>query len=221
MIRAVLFDLDDTLIDRTSAFARLSRYWFNSLPARGRPASEEDFVASMMTWDKDGYAPRPEVYRRMLESWPGCFSDLGTALAVHNATLPTMVSLHPSTATMLEQLRARGTPVGVVTNGPTDLQWEKLRAASVERLVDSIVVSAEFGVNKPDPAIFRHALGLIGAGAAETLFVGDNPVNDIGGAAGVGMVTAWMRLGRTWDVDAFRPDHVLENVWEARGLVDF
>ena len=81
------------------------------------------------------------------------------------------------------------------------------------------MVSEEFGTWKPDPAIFYHALGLIGAGAGSTLFVGDNSEHDILGAVGVGMRTAWMCLGREWEIESACPDYVLNAVWEAEGLV--
>ena len=90
--------------------------------------------------------------------------------------------LDARTETLLRDLRDAGVPVGVVTNGPTAGQWDKLRRTGVADLVDAAVVSQEFGVNKPDPSIFRRALELIGAEPSETIFVGDNPVNDIGGA---------------------------------------
>ena len=81
------------------------------------------------------------------------------------------------------------------------------------------VVSEEFGAWKPDPAIFNHALELIGADAESTVFVGDNSEHDILGAIGVGMRTAWMSLGREWEIESARPDYVLNAVWEAEGLV--
>ena len=99
------------------------------------------------------------------------------------------------------------------------MQWAKVRNTGVADLVDAVVVSEEFGVNKPDPAIFNHALNLIGASPSETLFVGDNTVADIGGAIGVGMRTAWMSHGRSWEIDRYSPDHVVENVWDVRPLL--
>ena len=80
-------------------------------------------------------------------------------------------------------------------------------------------MSEEVGVAKPDPAIFQRALGAIGAQPAETLFVGDNPVADIGGAQQLGMLTAWVHLGRDWELDAPRPDYVIGAVWELDHLL--
>ena len=127
--------------------------------------------------------------------------------------------LDARTESLLRDLREAGFPIGVVTNGPTELQWDKLRTNGVAELVDAAVVSQEFGVNKPDPSIFRHALGLIGAKPSETIFVGDNTVADIGGAHAVGMRTAWIRHGREWGIAAYHPTHMLDAVWEVREVV--
>ena len=49
--------------------------------------------------------------------------------------------------------------------------------------------------------------------------MGDNPVADIGGAQQLGMLTAWVHLGRDWELDAPRPDYVIGAVWELDHLL--
>ena len=217
-IRAILFDFDDTLVDTLEAVERLNRHWYKTRPCLNRPASEDGFVAAMLEPLPEPFNPR-DIYVRLLRIWPGCFDSVDEGVAAHREVMPRMVRLDSRTEAMLRDLRASGVPVGVVTNGPTEGQWNKLRNTGVPELVDAAVVSQEFGVNKPDPSIFRHALGLIGAEPSETIFVGDNALADIGGAHGVGMRTAWMRHGREWDIPSYHPTHILDAVWEARGLV--
>lgn len=217
-ITAVLFDLDNTLIDRYEAFARLFGHWYDTLPAPDRPPDREEFVSRMANYGI-GYAPRPEILTDMLNVWPGSFPNLDSALEVHSELMPEVVAIDTKTRVMLERFRARGVSVGVVTNGTTETQWGKLRKTGIADLVTACVVSEEFGVWKPDPAIFEHALGLIGAEAGSTVFVGDNSEHDILGAIGVGMRTAWIRLGREWEIESSRPDFILNAVWEAEGLV--
>ncbi len=217
-ITSILFDLDNTLIDRSEAFERLFGHWYDTLPTPDRPPDREEFVSRMARYGI-GYAPIPEIYEEMLEVWLGSFSSLDAAVEAHFAMMPAVVGLHPDTEAMLKWFRDEGVPVGVVTNGGTETQWGKLRKTGIADLVTACVVSQEFGAWKPDPAIFNHALHLIGAGAESTLFVGDNSEHDILGAIGVGMRTAWMRLGREWEIESARPDYVLNAVWEAEGLV--
>ena len=217
-IRVVLFDLDDTLLDTLEAVVRLQCHWYSTRPCANRPASEEEFVAAMLEPLPEPFNPR-DVYVRMLNIWPGCFDSVDEGIAAHQETMPRMVRLDSRVEAMLRDLRASGVPTGVVTNGPTEEQWNKMRNTGIADLVDAAVVSQEFGANKPDPSIFRRALDLIGAEVSETIFVGDNAVADIGGAHGVGMRTAWMRHGREWPMPSYHPTHILDAVWEARGLV--
>ena len=107
----------------------------------------------------------------------------------------------------------------MVTNGSSLSQRSKVRHWGLPELVDAIVVSEEFGAAKPAPEIFRHALDLVGADPAHTLFVGDRPGADIGGARGVGMRTAWIHHGRTWEAAAPPPDYTLAGAWEVGELL--
>ena len=107
----------------------------------------------------------------------------------------------------------------MVTNGSSAAQRSKVRYWGLSDLVDAIVVSEEIGAAKPAAEIFRHALHLVGADPAHTLFVGDRPVADIGGAQGVGMQTAWVHHGRRWEAGAPPPDYTIAGAWEVGGLV--
>ena len=217
-IRAVLFDFDDTLVDTKEALIELAKHWYGTLPPANRPSTEEEFIAGTLVTNSEQLSLQG-YYVTMLEIWPGCFESVEAALEAHALAVPNAVSVEQRTHTMLRALRTADVPVGVVTNGPTEMQWAKVRNSGVADLVDAVVVSEEFGANKPDPAIFNHALGLIGASPSETLFVGDNTEADIGGASGVGMQTAWMSHGRSWKIDAYRPDHVIQSVWDVRQLL--
>ena len=217
-IESVLFDLDNTLIDRSKAFARLFEHWYQILPLTGRPVDVAAFV-SRMARRGNGYEPITDIYQDMLDEWPGSFSSLDAAVETHFNMMPKVVTLHPKTEAMLRRFRSNGVPVGVVTNGSSKTQWGKLRNTGIAALVEACVVSEDLGTRKPNPAIFLHAVELIGAEAESTLFVGDNVEQDIIGAFQVNMQTAWMSLGRTWEAKIPYPDYVVNEVWEVNRLV--
>lgn len=212
-VKAVLFDLDDTLIDRAGGYARLCRHWYRTLPSRGRPADEEQFVARMAEWDQSG-AAKHERYGRLLRLWPASFRDVESAIAAHRRSLADFVTVDPRTRALLIRLRRAGIRTAVVSNGRAASQRRKLRNTGIDEVVDEIVVSAEVGAAKPATGIFRHALNAIGADPAEALFVGDNPVADIRGAKRFGMRAVWVHLGREWGIAVPRPDYVVGAVWE-------
>ncbi len=220
-IKSILFDLDNTLINRSEAFARLFEHWYRTLPSTGRPPDREEFV-SRFARRGNGYEPLPDIYRDMLDEWPDSFPSLDAAVESHSNMMPSVVAIHPETEAMLSRFHELGVPVGVITNGGAKTQWGKLRNTGVAALVEACVVSEEFGARKPDPAIFRHALDLIGAETESTLFVGDNVEHDIIGASQMNMRTAWMSLGRVWEAKLpYHPDYVVNQVWEVERLVQF
>jgi putative hydrolase of the HAD superfamily len=100
-----------------------------------------------------------------------------------------------------------------VTNGPKDVQQAKLHHLNLAPLIDFMIISEEFGLAKPDPAIFHEALRLADASAGEAVVVGDSPEFDIAGAQQTGIRSIWMnRRGLPWQGSRERP------TWEIRSL---
>lgn len=87
---------------------------------------------------------------------------------------------------LLMRLREAGKKIGVLSNGFTEVQYDKLRSSSLAELVDCVVLSDEIGVNKPDRRLYDYALAKSGATAGESVMIGDNPATDIAGALGAG-----------------------------------
>jgi putative hydrolase of the HAD superfamily len=86
--------------------------------------------------------------------------------------------------------------LALVTNGASCLQREKFAASGLSDYFDVVVVSAEFGVGKPDPSIFRHALSRLGSNAERAVMVGDSLSRDVDGAIAAGLRAVWLnRLG--------------------------
>jgi putative hydrolase of the HAD superfamily len=86
--------------------------------------------------------------------------------------------------------------LGLLTNGPPDIQRLKLASTGLGDCFDAVVISGEVGVGKPDPAVFAHALEQLGATAQTTTMVGDSWERDVLGALGVGMTAVWVAGGR-------------------------
>ena len=218
-IESVLFDLDNTLIDRTGAFRSFCVELYRSKDAIRQVSTEDEAVSFMVELDQDGMCDRYKLFEQVILKWPGSFEDEEEAVETYMSRYPSLALLEPSTLRLLDDLRSRGVPMGVVTNGGSEMQWAKVRSTGLADLVDAVVVSGDLGIHKPDPRIFEGALAKINAKAESTLFVGDNPVADILGASAVGMASAWIRLGREWPFADRPPDYALDHVSEARHIV--
>ena len=218
-IRFVLFDLDDTLLDRDAGFVRFCRELYHTSGVMSDTHTEDEAAALMVELDAGGMRPREEFFREVIRQWPGVFRDVPQAIDVYLSSYPEMLILGPLTRALLEDVQEAGIPVAIVTNGGSAMQSRKIDASGLRGLVDAVIISEELGVAKPDPRIFEHALAQIGAAAAASLFVGDNPEADILGAKGAGMRAAWLRRGREWTYDDQRPDYILDDVSAVRELV--
>lgn len=87
--------------------------------------------------------------------------------------------------------------LALVTNGAACLQRDKLERSGLAAYFDAVVVSGDLGIGKPDPAVFRHALSLVGSDTTDAVMIGDTVERDIDGALALGLRAVWInRFGR-------------------------
>ncbi len=229
-IRAILFDLDNTLLledeaterslEQTSALAR-SRAGADpeAVAAAAREAAAAVFEASpvfayadtMGIWwgealwgrfagDARGLAAlrafvpgfRREVWTRALSAAAVTDDALVDELATAYATFRrALTPIDPEALSVLEDL-GRDHRLALVTNGAPDVQREKLERTPLAEHFAAIVISAEIGVGKPDPRIFRAALDSLEVASAEAVMVGDSLERDIVGARRAGLRSVWL-----------------------------
>jgi putative hydrolase of the HAD superfamily len=106
---------------------------------------------------------------------------------------------HPVIEGMEQALAAVSSrhPVGLLTNGPSDLQRLKLAQAGLSDAFGTVVVSGEIGVGKPTPDVFELVLDRLGASPEGSVMVGDSWERDVVGALAAGMTACWIADGRT------------------------
>jgi len=106
--------------------------------------------------------------------------------------------------------------VCLITNGESERQRLKIELLGIEDLLDHIVISGEFGSQKPDPSIFEHALSMTGAQRQEAIMIGDNENTDIQGAVAAGIPSIWInRFGRKLPQDFAKPSTIVPDTTEA------
>jgi FMN hydrolase / 5-amino-6-(5-phospho-D-ribitylamino)uracil phosphatase len=223
--RVVLFDLDDTLCDYASARALRLRLAFSAeRHAAFGPTSDlarERLVADALATPSHGVDHFPELLCRHGIDDPMAAEAAMTWYRSHRYEGLRLFSDAEATIQALRQTDgfARRT-IGVVTNGPADVQRSKIDLLGVGRFVDFVVISGEFGVAKPDPAIFQEALRLAAADPEEAVFVGDSPEFDIAGARAAGIRPIWLnRSARAWRDASPPPDHQIADLSELIGLL--
>ena len=209
--QAVLFDLDDTLADRSAAVRRFASLFYESLHSG---YVRDEVVESIVSGDRGGYGSRQEMFESFDRRWPESDLDFDQFVDMYETDILSAYSPDPRVTNLLDQIDQHGLPWGIVTNG-TSFQHKKVRRMGLEGRTPCVVVSDEFGHSKPEPEIFLEALRLIGhPDRTHVIFVGDNPEADIMGAKSLGMRTAWVHRGRNWPSEMAPPNHVIGHVEE-------
>jgi len=121
---------------------------------------------------------------------------------------------------MLVRLRRRFL-LGLITNGPSNAQWEKIRELGVAQYFDVILVSGDLAWEKPDERIFLEACNALGVRPGECLMVGDKLETDIVGGRQASLgATVWVPLSSAKvDDNRYMPDFTLKNILELPSIL--
>ncbi len=204
----MLFDLDDTLLDAGAAW----RSGVGELVADRCP--DRDLQAALLAWGAafPGWFEAYLVGEISLEaSRAGRIRDWAAALDVavpdgeEQSWFGSYVTGYergwvpfaeaPDVLSALAGIP--GVPMGIVTNGDSVQQRQKVAALDLDGLVSVVVVSGDLGVPKPDPAPFLEAARRLGVDPADCLMVGDRVDVDVVGALDAGMQAVWVRRPQT------------------------
>ncbi|MCP4249323.1 MAG: HAD family hydrolase [bacterium] len=117
-----------------------------------------------------------------------------------------------------EALAAIDLPICCVSNADTDDLLSAIERHGLR--FEQVISSEDVGCYKPDPHIFERALAAVGTTADRVIHAGDSLHADVGGAAPLGITTAWIcRDGRIYDVGSAEPDHKLSCLMELRDII--
>ncbi len=212
-IQAVIFDLDDTLLDWSQQTNWLSiisgphiQNVYDYLTTHGNhvPTPEEllqnyqDAIISSWreakkTWDGVKFE---SVLVSCLEMSGLDIAeiDMHEVLVAYDWNIVPNVTLFDDTVPVLDSLRQQGYKIGLVTNSmmPMWMRDIELREYGILDYFDARITSGDTGYMKPHPAIYERVLDLLGVEAKTAVFVGDRPANDIAGANAVGLTSIWM-----------------------------
>ncbi|MCM1115329.1 MAG: HAD-IA family hydrolase [Clostridium sp.] len=219
MIKAVLFDFDETLQDRTAAFEEYMDGFMAAFCADISAEEIEKRKEDMRITGNggyvthNGYADRAEWYADLIGRWNWKNAPSSTVLANHyDEKFGDYNVIFPDSPKLLNELKSRGYLVGVITNGPSILQNHKMDTSGLRPYCDIVVVSGDIDIHKPDPEIFRYTADQLGLKPEECVYVGDHPINDIKGAVASGMHAIRMNYGWFKDQDLREDVPVIETI---------
>jgi putative hydrolase of the HAD superfamily len=234
--RAILFDLDDTLI---SAYQRPEVAWREVLDQLGdslAPADPTEALRAIVRFADDFWSDpeRHRVWRqRMAESRravvagaaraltaegrPTWTDEAGVRLADHfTAYRERRMQLFPGAHKTLDVLRKQGVRLALVTNGAADTQRAKVERFALAERFDHVQIEGEHGFGKPEERAFRHAMATLGVEPAQTWMVGDNLEWEVIAPQRLGIHAIWHDVqGQGLPADSLaRPDRIIVRLAE-------
>lgn len=213
--KLVLFDLDDTLCDHDRALRIRLRRAFRAVLGEPDDAVLDAAVDASVSRAIAG----TEHFAEILMSHGLKQTDaVAHAIEIYLSDRYFGLELFSETLDVIDLIKRRAT-VGIITNGPSQIQRDKVIRLRISELFSFILISEEEGISKPDPVIFQRALELGNATPAEAIFVGDSPENDIVGAQAAGLTSVWMnRRERVWP-GGTPADHVIQDLRELLPII--
>jgi putative hydrolase of the HAD superfamily len=183
--------VDETLVDRKAALVLLFEYFIDKYsgdyPYEG---SREELINYMIEIDENGYSGLEKFFRKLNMRWklPHSVKEF---IKERNDIFGGLTVPFPEMLEVLECLKGKY-KLGIITNGYSSVQREKIRKVNITEYFDDIIVSGEQPFAKPDPRIFELACKNLGVKPEEAIFVGDYYPNDIAGALSAKIMPIWI-----------------------------
>ena len=230
-LEAIFFDIDDTLFS-TTEFARSARE--NSVDAMiklGIDLPREKVLEELNEVIAEFSSNYSHHFDKLLARLPDeSYNKVSPSLIIaagiiaYHETKKRELFPYPDVTEVIRILFNRGAYMGVITAGAPVKQAEKLLRLRLDRYVNTgaVFVAEEVGFGKNNPKLYQKICQILGLDPAKTMYVGDNPPNDIDPPNAIGMITVLNRReGKYKDVQSqTEPNHIIQSFWDLLDLLD-
>ncbi len=212
MLNAVIFDLDNTLLD----FMKMKEYAVKAAISGMQEAglkidTEKAYERIIDMYNEEGWEHQ-KIFDLFLTETIGHVDNklLAAGIVSYRRAREANLQVYPNVNSTLSELMKMGIELAVVSDAPSREAWMRLYYLNLHHIFDVVLTFDDTGERKPSPVPFKMALEKLNCAAENTLMVGDWPERDVEGAKQLGMKTIFARYGDTfgtkdsgadWDVD--------------------
>ncbi len=220
MIKAVLFDLDDTLYDEFE-FVKGGFRAVSAFVSKEKETNQDILYETLIdVLQKEGSGHTFDIALKKL----GLYEEklVPKLVQIYRKHKPKLFPYRD--ASIVLQALKKTHRLGLITDGNERVQRNKVQALRVKRFFDVLIFTNHYGLDKQKPALFAYqkALGMLNVKPAEALYVGDDPSKDFVGAKKVGIKTVRLLRGRHKDIKLtkeFEADHNINTLEEIFSLL--
>ncbi len=216
MIKAVIFDLDNTLMDFMKMKKRAIEEAIPAMIDSGLTLTFEEANKLIDDIYKEQGIEYQQVFdvflQRVLKKVD--YKILSAGIVAYRKAREAALTPYPHVYPTLHQLLKMGIKMGILSDAPVKEAWLRLAYLNFHHIFDEVVTFEDTGVRKPESAPFRMILTKLNVAPGEALMVGDWAERDIVGAKKVGMKTAFARYGDTFNTLVHGADFELKDISE-------
>lgn len=222
MIKAIIFDLDNTLMDFMRMKERSIDAAVDAMMDSGLTRPRSEIRKKIFDiYDREGIEHQ-RVFNMFLQEELGHvdYKKLAASIVAYRRARDSALVVYPHVHMTLVELVKRGIKLAVVTDAQSLQAWLRLCYLQLHHVFDHVVTYDDTGELKPSPAPFLRALDLLGVTAKDVMMVGDWPERDMVGASKLGMTTVFARYGDTFGTVNSGADYELNDIIELLDIVD-
>ena len=222
MIKAVIFDLDNTLLD----FMKMKEYAVKAAIAGMIEAGldiddEESYKTIVSIYEEEGWENQ-QIFNYFLDRTVGEVNNkyLAAAIVAYRRAREANLLLYPNVNHTLVELMKAGIKLAVVSDAPSREAWMRIYYLNLHHHFDFVLTFDDTNARKPSPIPFQMALKELKTEPSETLMVGDWPERDVAGANNLGIRTIFARYGDSFGTIDSGADWDINDVYEIVGIVN-
>jgi len=222
MIKAVIFDLDNTLIDFLKMKKMACSEAVDAMIDAGLKIKKDK--ALEMLYELYGVygMEYQKIFQKFLKKALGSinYRILAYSILAYRKVKEGFLTPYPGTKQTLIKIKEKKLKLAIVSDAPRLQAWLRLSAMKLDDFFDVVVALEDTGRLKPHKLPFSAALKKLGVKPSECLMVGDNPERDVKGAKNLGMKTCLAKYGLTYKATRFKPDFEINEIRELVDLIE-
>ena len=221
-IKAVLFDLDNTLIDFWKMKRSACRAAVAAMIKAGLKIDKRKAWRTLNGLFDEYGIENQRIFDIFLKETAGRVDVrlLAAGVVAYRHAKELHVKPYPNVASTLKKLRARGLKLAIITDAPRFQAWSRLFGLKLEKYFDLVIALEDTGRKKPSRLPFKVALRKLGIEPEEAVMVGDSVERDVLGAGKLGMRTVLAKYGQVWkETKKGKADYEINDIGEILKIV--